>query len=685
MRIRQFTRKMGTYPIPKSELKKYTEEQKKVILKYTPILKTLLIDNKYTPLLYCKIEPIDVLPKDSLNISNTQNDDDYTKSESEPITKSESTSCPELNVIQVILLLHNMNYKFHKTFYINYYNAFHKYLSKSKNEDPIPDDFKKTIQIAFSNIGSLNLYMQNRVMREIFQSKYNKNPALHYCLDVLFEINYNFTLDFIKIFYRSKIDYHNQNIENQTILDNNLIMYSIFSFGNNVKINEEFFNKIITLIQNNVIHTQLLSNYILKILEFINYVHLNNISYALQLITCLLNKIECYDETSIKNICKIIIRHHLKKEWLLKLILHNNVICNVFMDSMCKSKLLHKNLIILFYAMYNPSNKYVPDIQLMNKLLLASDKCKCNHNILGDDCEKYFDNKYFDNKLKLKCKSKSKKIINLIDLFELLNIVPNEETFKIALNNGYVYTVQKMIKTYNFIPDITTLNEAAKSTDINMIREILLYKIEPTEMILETLIGSSKRVNNNLAYYRRRKIKKSCKKADLPEPNILKIVKLFILNGLKINLHCISLLLSLNVHLENLENYDIKYDEDLYFECYVNNWFPDEYINKFEIDKNVLIMRRFTNNKINTVNKVIEFIKSNNIILDNYMIDSILNFNDSKLNDKIFGIGINQCIPSILTMYKNTNEECHINVLKNFIEQNNITKEMMMATVNVIL
>jgi hypothetical protein len=67
------------------------------------------------------------------------------------------------------------------------------------------------------------------------------------------------------------------------------------------------------------------------------------------------------------------------------------------------------------------------------------------------------------------------------------------------------------------------------------------------------------------------------------------------------------------------------------------------------------------------------------------MIDSILNFNDSKLNDKIFGIGINQCIPSILTMYKNTNEECHINVLKNFIEQNNITKEMMMATVNVIL
>jgi len=680
MRKRQLTRKMGTYPIPKSELKKYTEEQKEVILKYTPILKTLLIDNKYTPLLYCKIEPIDVLSTNtSQNNIISVNGDDYTTSESEPIPKSESTSCPELNVIQVILLLHNINYKFHKTFYINYYNAFYKYLSKSKNEDPIPDDFKKTIQIAFSNIGTLNLYMRNRVMREIFQSKYNKNPALHYCLDVLFEINYNFTPDFMKIFYRSKIDYHNQNIENQTILDNNLIMYSIFLFGNNVKINEEFFNKIITLIQNNVIHTQLLSNYILEILEFINYVHLNNIPYAQQLITCLLNKIECYDETSIKNICKIIIRHHLKKEWLLKLILHNNVICNVFMDSMCKSKLLHKNLIVLFYAMHNPSNKYVPDIELMNKLLLASDKCKCNHNILGDDCEKYFNNK-------LKCKSKNKKVMNLIDLFELLNIVPNEETFKIALNNGYVYTVQKMIKTYNFIPDITTLNEAAKSTDINMIREILLYKIEPTEMILETLVGSSKRVNNNLAYYRRRKIKKSCK-TDLPEPKILKIVKLFILNGLKINLHCISLLLSLNVHLVNLENYDIKYNEDLYFECYVNNCFPDEYINKFEIDKNVLIMRRFTNNKINTVNKVIEFIKSNNIILDNYMMESILNFNDSKLNDKIFGIGIgiNECVPSTLTMYKNTNEKCEIKVLKKFIEQNNITKEMMMATVNITL
>jgi hypothetical protein len=224
--------------------------------------------------------------------------------------------------------------------------------------------------------------------------------------------------------------------------------------------------------------------------------------------------------------------------------------------------------------------------------------------------------------------------------------------------------------------------------------------------VFETFVGASKRVSNGADHYyrraRNRMMKKKGKKVDKTEdPDIIKLVKLFIFNGFKLNLHCISLLLSLNVHLDNLENYDIKYDEDLYFECFVNNCFPEEYMDKFQIDKNVIVMRRFTKNKIHTSSKLMEFIKTNNMVLDYYTVDAILNFNDNKLHEKVFienncvpsifnklheKVFIeNNCVPSIFTMYKKTNERCNVSILKKFIKQNNITKDMMMGKVDIQL
>jgi len=145
---------------------------------------------------------------------------------------------------------------------------------------------------------------------------------------------------------------------------------------------------------------------------------------------------------------------------------------------------------------------------------------------------------------------------------------------------------------------------------------------------------------------------------------------------LEINLNCIGLLLTVREHFKDLENYDIPYDEDLYYMCYINNYFPDEYNDKFNIDKNVLKMRRFMDNKLNSDDKIITFIKDNNIKLDNYMLDTIMAHPWlKKLNHIVFVK--NKCIPSPITMYKNINNNLWGNV-------NKFDKNSMLITHDVI-
>jgi hypothetical protein len=197
-----------------------------------------------------------------------------------------------------------------------------------------------------------------------------------------------------------------------------------------------------------------------------------------------------------------------------------------------------------------------------------------------------------------------------------------------------------------------------KCKDLEIIKYVLSQKIDPDETTLKALVESCKRkkIGNNMVRYRRnRKIRRNeriIKKKKVTVPKVMVILNMLMGHGLKINLNCIGMLLSLNLYLPNLETYNIPYDEDLYFMCYVNEYFPDEYMSKFTIDKNILIMRDFVKNKLNTYTKFTKFIKDNNIVLDNYMLDKVflMRYQLRKLHDTIFIY--NNCIPSPITMYK---------------------------------
>jgi hypothetical protein len=99
-------------------------------------------------------------------------------------------------------------------------------------------------------------------------------------------------------------------------------------------------------------------------------------------------------------------------------------------------------------------------------------------------------------------------------------------------------------------------------------------------------------------------------------------------------------------------------------------------MSKFNINKNILVARSFSNEKNPTYINFEKFIKSNDIKLDYYMLENICNI-DKQL------ITIHKCVPSILTMYKKTNIHCTNYSLKNFIKINGITKEMMMQTLKI--
>jgi hypothetical protein len=167
-----------------------------------------------------------------------------------------------------------------------------------------------------------------------------------------------------------------------------------------------------------------------------------------------------------------------------------------------------------------------------------------------------------------------------------------------------------------------------------------------------------------------------CKK----ETCVMKIIELLVKYGMVMNLKYVSLLLSAGEVLVNLERFGIKYDEDLYFECYVNEFYPQEYMNKFTIDRNVLIMRKYMHCNV-PMKKCIKFIKKYNLKLDGYTLEFAI-LNKNKLGMKLLD-EYNICVA---TLYKKS--VClqgnlpyyHFNKLlfRNFIEQNKITKDMMM-------
>ena len=611
-------------------------------------------------------------------------------------------------LVTIILDLHEANYQFKSTHYARlFYNLTYVDWHANNNETflthaNIPDH-KKIIEIVLNNITltTYNSYLLRRI--SINTKNYN-------WLDILIEKNYLFSAQILNNLLsgrrhrRNKKDDHfeyiNNNFDVMSVFDNSVLTYLIFRLHSETQLPSQIYDKVLQFINNT---DSIPVHYFNLLVSTINQNSLINKNKGKQIIIALFNNLiqNISNHNDIYNIieqkglqykylCKLIIKHLYRESFLL-LLLDKNI--------------LYKNLDYLFDA-----NQFIVTTQFINKLLLKTDVCKIlndynlgafiydKKNVFNSD-EQMIIKFNFDNNTFIEIGNDAFEYVgklNTIDLFKIFNCIPDNETFKIALNKGYITTVQNLINEYKFVVDDFCLNECIKSKNIKLITMILDYGVKPNNILLNSLITTP---TNKVVYFTdaqykrsiryRRSNKLKSKKSTIKKSSIvINIVELLIKYGLKIDFYCINLLLSCNEELLNLERFGITYDEDLYFLCYVNEYYPQEYMKKFIIDQNVLKMRHLISEGVKH-DKIIDFLKTNNLKLDSYAIEYAIK-NKTKFGNELMNIKL--CIPSLPTLYKMSLcikshwriSNYNAKLFMDYVENNGITKEMMMRQYDII-
>jgi hypothetical protein len=193
--------------------------------------------------------------------------------------------------------------------------------------------------------------------------------------------------------------------------------------------------------------------------------------------------------------------------------------------------------------------------------------------------------------------------INMYDFMKKINIIPNLETFEIGIRMGDEKIFNDCLNYLKIIPTEDHLNLALSTTrvNINIINTILCYKIIPSKEIFQNMyFGTSN----------------------------TQIIELLINSGYNLDFDDVKLLIKKKIAISNLERFKIKYDEELYFWCYVYN--STIYDDKFDIDKSILDLRNKCKNGINIDYK--QYLKDNNLKLDRYCLDYLICYNYNAYN-----------------------------------------------------
>lgn len=97
--------------------------------------------------------------------------------------------------------------------------------------------------------------------------------------------------------------------------------------------------------------------------------------------------------------------------------------------------------------------------------------------------------------------------------------------------------------------------------------------------------------------------------------------------GLIVDLECIDCMLKNKLFLSNLETYEIAYDDNLYNICNKNNFFPDEYMDRFAVTigkYRILLRDMFNTERLETLEK---YMKKYNLEIDNICLYNALHHN----------------------------------------------------------
>ncbi|QKF93655.1 hypothetical protein QKU48_gp0197 [Fadolivirus algeromassiliense] len=180
------------------------------------------------------------------------------------------------------------------------------------------------------------------------------------------------------------------------------------------------------------------------------------------------------------------------------------------------------------------------------------------------------------------------------------DIIPNIETLRISCVMGYNDVFRELTSKYKLQPTKEILDETlTKTHNQEIISSILCYKIIPDSLSIEALLN----------YW-----------SD-------EIFQLLVKFSLKLTLSDLGKIMEQHHLIENLERFSIKYDDKLYYQCYLNNFFPDEYVSKFTINKDVLNLRNICRNPASTQEDFVA--ASSNVQIDRYCYDHACAHNSS--------------------------------------------------------
>ena len=259
-----------------------------------------------------------------------------------------------------------------------------------------------------------------------------------------------------------------------------------------------------------------------------------------------------------------------KKYELMELVLYFHKKFNLEVTTEMMNRMLkHKTIIAKEVDIHYHTN-YISDVNTVKKMLLS----------FG------YDEELIDGAVKN----------NHISLYSLLQLPPDNETFKLAIKDGYEHIFNDCIKTHKMVPNYEHMQTLFQSYVINsnIFNELLCYKLLPTKQDFKKLL--TLRI----------------------QPDI---VELLVNYGFILDLDDIAWCLKNNLIIYNLERFNIKYDENLYHICYKYNKFP--YDDKFTLDKDIMELRKLCKNPRTTITHLSNFMQQGNVKMDRYCFDHI--------------------------------------------------------------
>lgn len=351
------------------------------------------------------------------------------------------------------------------------------------------------------------------------------------------------------------------------------------------------------------------------------------------------NMLLCIKESEFEGFKKLVEsgNHVITKECFLKLLQNKN--SDDFSDFF--NYFLEKNLEITK--------------ELLQKLLLKEhsynckfDRSKCHSKYIAacndeydlDDLKEYCSNNNFTSQIfkelvdKFKPELNADLLVNILktsastynnysyaknpfDTFDILEYFTERgvemtvAVLEVAIKINNKTIVNQLINEYKLIPNKTCLDYAAKLFHQNrfdktetLLEKFLNYRIIPDNKTLMNLL--------EYGYYY---IKDSG------------AVEMLIQYGLAVDIETLEICFKHKFSIDNLERFNVKLNEEIYYICYKNNFFPENMV--FDIDTKVLKLRDMCRDPKSDIVKILEHCETENVKLDRYCFDNACKNNKS--------------------------------------------------------